>query len=102
MAADSTTNLHSWASSETVVVGDDLCCFHCKQFDLGLQEELLATSEAGELFVVNSICYLICSNCRALLHVHCYKDTVTCKTNDIVDIIEELPFKCENCRNGEN
>jgi len=95
--------LHSSASCETLVDPTDLFCSNCRvpEVDQGRLQTILLTTQPGSLFFVLSTCYLLCQQCTCFIHLHCYLNSEEITIDNLILLIESLPFTCQECKNGQ-
>lgn len=100
--ADSTTGICRSDSLETILI-EGICCEVCL---LGPQEggsrleSFVNTTRT--FFLSNSTVYLVCRDCRRVEHLHCHLNRTDLDIDDILTVIEQLPFLCQQCVSNNN
>ena len=96
--ADSTTNLKSWSSMETICFNDDISCSVCHT-SVDLDRSIVEEIRKGDIFIYKSVVLVTCKLCESLTRAHCFLNQLEVSVNDLIDIGRDNI--CLNCRDGE-
>jgi hypothetical protein len=100
LVQDTTVNSSSQAlcrsdSVETISV--EGCCIVCNTGAHSQALITLCTDTDKTIFIDKSTVLLICAHCRHVQHMHCHLNRVDLTVDDLVAVVELLPFICSTC-----